>query len=280
MNPMACGVAKFSHELAQRLGVPCESILDAQRTCPLVSVKPSEIPEGICESPVGTYDLFLHDFAYTLRNVRWVAQARKVYAANATIWRDLQDIRQDVTLAWCPSLIQGKPSGGQLRVLMFGMGHKRQREKLEKLKRLLDATGYDYSVEVSTAIHEGSPWDQTWQATEQTLSGVFGHHLRLLGYLADDALAEALGTVHLAALFFEPGVRANNTTIWAALEAGVPVLTNLDADSPPELVHGQTVLDLSRTRALSNQPLDVIAQAGKEAAQARSWPRLLSVLVA
>lgn len=279
-NPLTCGVAKFNHALAQRLGIPCESLLTADRICPLVSVKPSEIPEGLCEHPMGTYDLFLHDYRDTERERRWVDRARKVYAANESIWLALRPLRPDVILAWCPSLIRGQAMTGRFRVLLFGMAHKRQMDKLKKLRKLLDHLGYDYTVEVSTGIHEGSPWDEAWQEAQADLSSLFGHHLRLLGYLADDALAERLTQVHLAALFFEKGVRANNTTVWAALDAGIPVLTNLDPESPQELVHRETVLDLGQTRSLLNQPLDRIAKAGQVAAQARSWPRLLSVLVA
>lgn len=283
LNPMTCGVARFNTQLAERLGVPCEAIAGEDRAYPLISIKPSEIPSAAWLWPHRSmdYDLFLHDFTPTERHVTWAHFARKVYAANELIALQVQAcVSRSVTVAWCPSLVQGQPRRGNFRVVMFGMGHKRQPDTLKKLKRLLDATHLDYTVDVSTGIHEGSPWDRAWQETESLLRGVFGGRLRLLGYLADDALVDVLHGADLAALFYEDGVRANNTTIWAALEAGVPVMTNLDAASPLELNHRETVLDINQTRTLANQPLGRIAEAGKQAAQGRAWPRLLSVLVA
>lgn len=275
---MTCGVAKFNHELASRLGIPCEAIGMQPRACPLVSVKPSEVTEDVRFGP--DYDLFLHDFEPSARNVAWVVGAKALYAANELIALELEELRPDVRVAWCPSLVHRQRSAGQFRVVLFGMGHKRQVDKLKRLKKLLDATRYDYTVEVSTGIHEGSPWDRSWLETKDTLTALFGARLRLLGYLADDALVDVLSQSHLAALFYEGGVRANNTTLWAALEAGVPVITNLDAASPMELEHKRTVLDLYQTRSLTAQPLAQIAEKGKAVAQKYSWPRLLSVLVA
>lgn len=285
---MACGVAKFAQQLALRLSVPFDGVRSmGQYLYPLVNLKCAETSvyepyPGNGLSCLQRYDLFLHDWRrYPGEHEEaWVKWAQKVYAADPSISAAVKSYRADVLTAWCPSLIQGTRPSGQLRVLIFGMGHKRQIDKLERLKKLLESTGYDYTVEVSTGVHEGSPWDQAWQETHTTLTTIFGHHFRLLGYLADDALVDAMRQCHLAALFFESGVRANNTTVWAALEAGMPLLTNLDHESPEELQHGVTVLDLFKTRSLLSQPLDTIAKAGKAAAQARSWPRLLSVLVA
>lgn len=282
LNPMTCGVARFNQQLAARLDVPCEAIYAERGRTPLVSIKPSEITtEGyLWPYQDMVYDLFLHDFEPTPRNVTWASHARRVFAANELIAMEVKTyVYRDPVLAWCPSLLQGTARRGSFRVVLFGMAHKRQEPLLLRLKGLLDRTGWDYSVEVSTGIHEGSPWDRTWAETRDTLSSLFGPRLHLLGYLADDALVAVLKESDLAALFYEEGVRANNTTLWAALEAGIPVLTNLDAASPMELVHGETVLDLYQTRSLLHQPLDVIGDAGARACHGRSWPRLLSVLL-
>jgi hypothetical protein len=284
LNPMTCGVARFNQQLAERLGTPFEAIAATDRAYPLISIKPSEIPGEAWLWPYKSmdYDLFLHDFTpESMRDVTWASFARRIYAANELIAMEVeQHANRSVTVAWCPSLVKGNTPHGDFRVVMFGMGHKRQIEKLQRLKRLLDATRWDYTVDVSTGIHEGSPWDQAWRETESKLRGLFGSRLRLLGYLADDALVDVLGQAHLAALFYEDGVRANNTTLWAAMDAGVPVLTNLDAASPLELNHRKTVLDLSQTRSLVHQPLAKIGEAGRRVALQRGWPRLLSVLVA
>ena len=280
---MTCGVARFNQQLAARLDIPCEAIYAERGRTPLVSIKPSEITTEGYLWPYRdmVYDLFLHDFEPTPRNVTWASHAQRVFAANELIALEVKTyVYRDATLAWCPSLVQGTRQPATFRVLMFGMAHKRQVPLLLKLKAILDRSHIDYSVEVSTGIHEGSPWDRSWQDTRDTLAGVFGPRLRLLGYLADDALVSVMGQSHLAALFYEDGARANNTTLWAAMEAGLPVITNLDAVSPMELVHGETVLDLQQTRTLTTYPLDRIACAGARVVQGRSWPRLLSVLMA
>jgi hypothetical protein len=69
------------------------------------------------------------------------------------------------------------------------------------------------------------------------MRGIFGDKLRVLGYLGDDALAKELREVDAVAAFFVPALRANNTSAWAALEAGKPLYTNTDEYSPSLDVH-------------------------------------------
>jgi hypothetical protein len=56
--------------------------------------------------------------------------------------------------------------------------------------------------------------------------------LRVLGYLGDDALAKELRDVDAVALFYDPALRANNTTYWAAVDAKKTIFTNRDDQSP------------------------------------------------
>ena len=121
------------------------------------------------------------------------------------------------------------PKSTELAATTFGFNLTNRQG--EKLKALLDATGQDYTVCVSTAVHEGSPWEEVGEAGEK-LRAIFGDQLRMLGYLADDALAKELHQCSAAAMFFDPALRANNTTFWAAMDAGAIVITNLDANSP------------------------------------------------
>lgn len=236
-HPDLCGVAKFSQRLADRLGVPCRPLTDAHTfACPLVSVKGSEWGnETLDRVP---FDLFAHDNHEITRAVAF--SARRVFAANRVIARQLRDIRPDVIAAWCPSLIQGDDSRASYNVLTFGMAHKLQIAQYERLKADLDAEhGDDYTVRVSTAVHEGSPWDATADVADQ-LRTVFGSKLRVLGYLADDALVREMREADAVALFFPDGVRENNTTYWAAVEHGRRIITNRDADSPTGGAHRYT----------------------------------------
>jgi len=232
-HPSLCGTEKFGHLLAKKLGVP---VLERQQVrageYPLVSVRASEVQQW--GAPPPKFDLFLHDwYSYDGGALAWLQQATRVFAANVDIARELRPLRPDVIEAFAPSTIQGNPTRGTINVLTFGMAHKLgiHRERYVKLKALLDDAPTDYTVSVSTAIHEGSPWDETAKVGDQ-LRAIFGSHLRVLGYLADDALARELATCSAVAIFFDPALRANNTTFWAAAETGHPVITNLDADSP------------------------------------------------
>lgn len=231
MNPSTCGVSKFNHALAKRLGVPCLSIHGLAGSHSLVSIKTSEMDESWQHymPMLSDYDLFLHDIPTSGRE--FLQNPKRIYAANSVIAADLRPYRPDVIEAWCPSTIAGNPTRGTINVLTFGMAHKIQTARYEKLKTLLDGTGEDYTVSVSTAIHEGSPWDETALVADR-LRGIFGLRLRVLGYLADDGLARELRDASVVALFFDPALRANNTTAWAVIESGCPLVTNLDADSP------------------------------------------------
>lgn len=248
LNPATCGVAKFNQRLARELGVACDDVREIHRyTHPLVSLKIAEggtsrLWPGNGISIYQRYDLFLHDwFRMACSQDRaWVDHAQTVYGANRVVAEAIaQDAMErhrgvEVREAWCPSTIEGNYRRGMINVLTFGMAHKIQTARYEKLKALLDATGTNYTVSLSTAVHEGSPWDEIATAGE-TLRAVFGSSLRVLGFLADDALVKELCEATAVALFFDPALRANNTTFWTAMDAGVPILTNMDAYSPQQV---------------------------------------------
>ena len=269
MNPLTCGVAKYNHALAKRLGVPYEPTTRSyNHVHPLYSLKSSEIAYGnidIGPRPRGTYDVLWHDRGEAPGTKRFTQYAARVFYAD--------DIG-------CPATIEGNPDRGSIDVLCFGMSHKFLTPRFQCLKALLDATGEDYTVSLSTGIHEGTPWDVGFTANMALMRDIFGSHLRCLGFLADDGLARELRHVQVAALFFDPAVRANNTSLWAALEAGVPTITNLDAHSPKELQHHVSVYDLDQ---LSEFPREAarhreVRFGGSKAAQAYNWDHLLSVL--
>lgn len=233
-NPATCGVCKFNVRLARTLGIPCLP-LTATSKRPLVSVKFSERPD-VSSSDWHHYDVFLHDLPEGPRQRDFVNHAVRVFAGNRVIADAIRPLRFDVIQAWCPSTIDGNPTRGSVDILMFGMAHKTSvhRAKYERLKSLLDATTADYTVSVSTAVHEGSPWDSTADVSA-FLRSIFFDHLRVLGYLGDDALSRELRDCTAVAMFFDPALRANNTTFWAAVDAGCTVITNRDHYSPPRL---------------------------------------------
>lgn len=234
MDPQTCGVAKFNHALAARLRLPCLPLMRCMGVShPLVSVKPAEC-DGAWADHVRWYpafSLFLHGGIALDREL--VPKAARVYAASSEIAKSVRRIRPDVIEAFCPSTIDGNPSRGTYRVLTFGMAHKLALDHYRALKEQLDVEHPDYTVSLSTAVHEGSPWDGALAESVAAMRAIFGDKLRVLGYLADDALAKELQECDAVAVYFDPAVRENNTTYWAAAQAGKTIYTNRDAFSPP-----------------------------------------------
>lgn len=246
VNPHTCGTAKWSVRLAEHLGVPCLSLEKKvnQFRSPLLSCRLTELDaDGWLPK---RYHLFVHD-----RDDRWiwlVKAAKSVFAANQELADWLLTIRPDVVTAFCPSTVQGNPHRGAYKVLTFGMAHKIAAEHYIGLKAQLEQEHPDYTISLSTAVHEGCPWDEALTGAADRMRKIFGDKLRVLGFLADDALAKELQDCDAVAAFYDPAFRANNTSAWAALEAGKTLYTNVDALSPAQ------------------------------DAQAHAWPKLLQVL--
>jgi hypothetical protein len=239
MNPQTCGVAKFNHLLAAKLGVPCLPFREFWNCAhPLISVKLSELgaaafdKHGFEDDAERPYDLFLHDYMDWYRP--FIVRANKVYVGNEAIAEAVHCLHADVVTGFCPSTVTGNPTRGQYRVLVFGMAHKLLLPHFENLKRILDAVHKgDYTIELSTAVHEGNPWDAALTESVTNMRAIFGERLRVLGFLGDDALAKELNEVDAVAAYYVPALRANNTSAWAAIEAGKVLFTNCDELSPP-----------------------------------------------
>lgn len=242
LNPLTCGVAKFNVALAARLGVPCLKMnaKEAKRfRRPLFSVKDEEYQDSYgggwvqCAYEFNAYELFFHDTPELGSNATEViTRAWRVFAGNADIAVGLRPTRPDVIAAFCPATVAGESSRGAYRVLVYGMSHKLNLSRFEQLKAQLDVEHSDYTIELSTAVHEGSPWDQALTESTDAMRAIFGDHLRVLGFLGDDALAKELQDCDAVAAYFTPALRANNTSAWAALAAGKHLYTNVDEHSP------------------------------------------------
>lgn len=270
-NQLTCGTAKFSMLLAEKLGVPFDS-LSVTWTCrykhPLLSLRYGELPR------VGD-EIFAH----------WPLHFSVLWHDRFPGQAEINDRAEQVWYAdelGAPSTLTAhKKRRGEIHVLTFGMSHKRQQGHLERMKALLEATGRSYTVGVSTAIHEGSPWASAWAESDQALRAIFGDHLRQYGFLADDGLANAIQDASHVALFYDPAVRRNNTTLWAALEQKAIVITNLDADSPPELLDGVHVYDINHLHYWPDQASDrrtIRSAIGTLVRGRYSWEHLLNAL--
>ena len=97
---------------------------------------------------------------------------------------------------------------------------------------------------VSTALHENTSFDGSFVVRFEELQSIFSQ-VYFMGYLSDTAVFNHLMDCTFLAAFFEKGLRANNTTVNAAMECGCAVITNLDEHSPAGLTHMRNVIDIN-----------------------------------
>ena len=149
-----------------------------------------------------------------------------------------------------------------------------------RLRDLLEATGKKYSVYVSTALHENTSFDGSFVVRFEELQSIFNGQVYFMGYLSDTAVFNHLMDCTFLAAFFEKGLRANNTTVNAAMEVGCAVITNLDEHSPVGLTHMQNVIDISLCERLPDaEQTQRIGRAAREIAHGQyGWDRLVAQL--
>ena len=292
VNPWTCGIAKFNMILARHLGLPVVRIGDAAMAGygrPLLSVKLSEFSDrdaadldAWSQAHAQRFELFLHAFDGTPVEQRLLAAAARVSVANAELYRMLRAARPDVQELFCPGTILSPQrfQRTELSAFTFGMAHKIRVPLYRRLHRLLEATGRSYSVYVSTALHENTSFDGSFVDRFEELESIFDRHVYFLGYLSDTAVYNHLMDCTFIAAFFEKGLRANNTTVNAAMESGCAVITNLDEHSPAGLVHMTNVIDINRCDRLPDlDETQRIGLAAREIAHSRyGWDQLVAQL--
>lgn len=292
LNPWTCGIAKFNAILAKHLGVPVVGIRTLEpgvQRRPLLSIKMSEFSEGDAAeldawamANAGQFEVFLHAYDGTPVEQRLVAAAARVYCGNSELYRELRPARPDIQELFCPGTILNPQRFQQteLSVFTFGMAHKIRVPLYRRLRDLLDATGRSYSVYVSTALHENTSFDGSFVVRFEELQSIFNGQVYFMGYLSDTAVFNHLLDSTFLAAFFEKGLRANNTTVNAAMECGSTVITNLDEHSPAGLVHMKNVIDINLCDALPDfEETRRIGTAARQIAHAEyGWDRLVAQL--
>jgi hypothetical protein len=292
LNPWTCGIAKFNTILARHLEVPVVGIRAVELGNfgkPLLSVKLSEFSTADAadldlwsQAHAGHYELFLHAFDGTEVEQRLVAAASRVYCGNRELFEQLRPARPDIHELFCPGTILN-PSRFQrteLSVFTFGMAHKIRVPLYRRLRDLLDATGKSYSVYVSTALHENTSFDGSFVVRFEELQSIFNGQVYFMGYLSDTAVFNHLMDCTFLAAFFEKGLRANNTTVNAAMEVGCAVITNLDEHSPAGLAHMKNVIDINLCDQLPDEELTQrLGRAARDIAHAEyGWDQLVAQL--
>ena len=240
-NPMTCGVAKFSAELAKRLGVPFGPLFGQWRAHPLLSIKWSELTH---DDGVSLRDAIHDHERYGLEyGVFWHDSGDRYVTDNAA-----HVFYADPSLGspglWCPSLIT--PRKRPVRLFSFGMAHKLQTDKYKRVRELLDAAGERYHLRVSVGLHEGTSLDGAEKHFDALRDIMGPENVTILGILSDDAVSEELHNADYVLAFFEKGLRANNTTVHAAIDHGRAVISNCDDDTDNGMAY--LVSDIGRMR--------------------------------
>jgi hypothetical protein len=290
LNPWTCGIAKFNAILARHLDVPVVGIRAVELGSyqrPLLSIKLSEFGQSDAadldqwtQAHEGRFELFLHAFEATEIEKRLLKAAARVYCGNRELFETLRPARPDLQELFCPGTILNPARfiKTELSVFTFGMAHKIRVPLYRRLCDLLDATGSSYSVFVSTALHENTSFDGSFVVRFEELQAIFNGQVYFMGYLSDTAVFNQLMDCTFLAAFFEKGLRANNTTVNAAMECGCAVITNLDEFSPRGLVHNKNVIDINLCERLPDaEQIERIGRSAREIAQAEyGWEQLVA----
>ena len=291
LNPWTCGIAKFNAILARYLEVPVVGIraVELGDYHPLLSVKLSEFTDRDAAdldlwsaAHAGRFEVFLHAFDHTAVERRLVATAARVYCGNRELFEQLRPARSDIHELFCPGTILSPQrfQRTELSVFTFGMAHKIRVPLYRRLRDLLEASGKSYSVYVSTALHENTSFDGSFVVRFEELQAIFNEQVYFMGYLSDTAVFNHLMDCTFLAAFFEKGLRANNTSVNAAMECGCTVITNLDEHSPAGLIHMKNIIDIGRCDRLPDAELiGRIGRAARDIAHAEyGWEQLVAQL--
>ena len=292
LNPWTCGIAKFNTILGRHLSLPVVGIGSsdlARYQKPLLSLKMSEftaddaqVLDGWARDHQGRFELFLHAFDGTPMEQRLIAGASRVYSGNRELSAMLRPLRPDAVELFCPGTLLNPQrfQRTELSVFTFGMAHKIRVPLYRRLRDLLEATGRSYSVYVSTALHENTSFDGSFVVRFEELQAIFNGQVYFMGYLSDTAVFNHLVDCTFLAAFFEKGLRANNTSVNAAMECGCAVITNLDEHSPRGLTHMKNVIDINACDLLPGfEQAASIGRAAREIAHADyGWDQLVAQL--
>jgi hypothetical protein len=216
-NPLTCGVARFNAELARRLGVPLvplAALPHCRYVAPLISLKWGELPDALREAvpawsiPSGARFLW-HDDGH-------LSLARRY----PSLWAHHIGI---------PALVRPQArTDGRPRWFSMGMAHKVTWGNYARAAAIQQPE----SIWVSAWLHEGTTWD-SMGVTLDMLGRIAP--VTFLGSLTDAALAWVWPAVDTFVAFFWDGLQANHTSVHAALDAEVPVVTNWGVETPPDL---------------------------------------------
>ena len=256
-NPYTCGVARFNVSLACALNSKVSSLASAstyESGKILLSIKLQEIDdagkvnlEKILSNSSLTFDVFLHASEDSDLENRLLKRAQRVFAASAEIGEEIKSRRPDVVNLFAPGApISAVSKQTEISLLTFGMAHKISATGYRKLAKILAASNRSFQLEVSSALHEGTSFDENFFSVADEISQSFGGNVVFLGFLADQEVSRRLQETTALVAFFPNGVRENNTTVMSAMAHGCAVITNLDLLSPNWMTHSYNIFDINK----------------------------------
>ena len=166
-----------------------------------------------------------------------------------------------------------------LNLLTFGMAHKIRTEPYRKLGKLLRSDDRTVQLEISTALHEGTSFNEDFFSVGAEIAEVFDGNVSFLGFLADDEVSRRMTEADALVAFFPQGVRENNTTVLSAMAHGCAVITNFDSYSPVWMKHGKSVFDIDQLSTFpSANELIRVGEAARQAVAPFTFDSLATLL--
>ncbi|MFM9002513.1 MAG: hypothetical protein ACKOKA_02675 [Acidimicrobiaceae bacterium] len=250
-------MARFNVSLASALNSKVSSLASAstyESGKILLSIKLQEIDDAgkvnlkkILSNLSLTFDVFLHASDGSDLENRLLQRAQRVFAASAEIGQEIKSRRPDVMNLFAPGApISAVSKQTEISLLTFGMAHKISATGYRKLAQILAMSDKSFQLEVSSALHEGTSFDENFFSVADEISRAFGGNVVFLGFLADQEVSRRLQQTTALVAFFPNGVRENNTTVMSAMAHGCAVITNLDSLSPEWMKHSQNIFDINK----------------------------------
>lgn len=289
-NVHTCGVARFNQNFAHHLGVPMvriDELAELKIRNPIVSVKYSEMDREDLQpfldelARIDKYALVLHDYDKTNFERELLRNADRVMALNAQLAENVRECRPDVLTGFAvPNIFARQHTRAtDLRLITFGMAHKIQSKGYQMVGQLLATDGRDYVLEISSALHEGTEFDDSFFTVGDKISECFRGNVEFLGFLADTEVARRLTVSDAMLAFFPLGVRENNTSVISAMKLGLAVITNVDNWSPNWARHGETVFDVNRLKVFpKHEELKRVGESGRSAIAHLTFAGLTEIL--
>jgi len=258
-KPHLSGVAKFGETIAEKLQIPFIGFtqLDQlqQDSTVLLSVSffmtdielETEVWRflSLVEEKNISFLLFFHTFDNLPIEHALIKHAHTIYAANEEIYQRLSFTDKPKKSVWSPPLLSNglKKNDFALNIFSFGMAFKIQTRQHKLLAAKLKQFKIDYIIRFSTGFHEKANFGKYDELAHQ-LEGIYGDKVQFYGFLSDEAVGYFINISNLYVNFFPKGVRSNNTTIFAVMKKGCPVVTNLDIYSPHWMKRNKNILDV------------------------------------